>query len=108
MGNGEEKVEATIFKVIRKDKDRLYLKSFMSATRQCEDKPRGLFVPSRADLAQKSQCVYPKCHSSRSGRSTPYNSRRRHCSWRSKDVSKGIPYNKKQEGSFNGKDKPKH
>eukprot|EP00957_Ditylum_brightwellii_P032178 2439734-Ditylum_brightwellii.AAC.1 len=48
--NGGGKVEATTFKVICKDKDGLYLKSLMSATWQHEDKPRGVFVPSRTNL----------------------------------------------------------
>eukprot|EP00957_Ditylum_brightwellii_P170898 13007399-Ditylum_brightwellii.AAC.1 len=49
-GNREEKVEATTFKVICKDKDGLHLKSLIPRTWQREDKPRELFIPSRTDL----------------------------------------------------------
>eukprot|EP00957_Ditylum_brightwellii_P099139 7551127-Ditylum_brightwellii.AAC.1 len=49
-GNGTEKVEATTFKIICKDRDRLYLKLLMSATWRHEVKPRGVFIPSHTNL----------------------------------------------------------
>eukprot|EP00957_Ditylum_brightwellii_P053260 4038270-Ditylum_brightwellii.AAC.1 len=49
-GNGGEKVEATTFKVVCKDKDGPYLKSLMSANWQRKDKPREVFISSRTDL----------------------------------------------------------
>eukprot|EP00957_Ditylum_brightwellii_P134043 10219836-Ditylum_brightwellii.AAC.1 len=49
-GNGMEKVEATTFCIICKDKDGLYLKTLLSEMWKQEEKPRGVSPPAQRDL----------------------------------------------------------
>eukprot|EP00957_Ditylum_brightwellii_P118276 9020998-Ditylum_brightwellii.AAC.1 len=54
-GEGAGRIETTAFKFLCKEKDVLYFKSLLASTYSHEDKPQGMFIPSKAWLVTFSE-----------------------------------------------------